>query len=37
MVQDAIVTKKLSNGLAEVLVERATACGDNCGSCGVCK
>jgi len=37
MVQDAIVTKALSNGLAEVLVERATACGDNCGSCGVCK
>lgn len=37
MVQDAIVLKALSNGLAEVLVERATACGDNCGSCGVCK
>lgn len=37
MVQDAVVLKTMSNGLAEVLVERATACGDNCGSCGVCK
>lgn len=37
MTQDAIVTKVLGNGLAEVLVERATACGDNCGSCEVCK
>lgn len=37
MTQDAIVTKVLGNGLAEVLVERATACGDNCGACEVCK
>lgn len=37
MTQDAIVTKAFPNGLAEVLVERATACGDTCGSCEVCK
>ncbi len=37
MTQDAIVTKALNNGLAEVLVERGTACGDTCGSCEVCK
>lgn len=37
MTQDAIVTKVMSNGLAEVLVERGTACGDTCGSCEVCK
>lgn len=37
MTQDAIVTKAFDNGLAEVLVERGTACGDNCGACEVCK
>lgn len=36
MTQDAIVTKAFQNGLAEVLVERGTACGD-CASCEVCR
>jgi len=36
MTQDAIVTKAFENGLAEVLVERGTACGD-CASCEVCR
>ena len=34
MTQDAIVTKCLPNGMAEVVVTRTTACGSNCGNCG---
>ncbi len=37
MTQDAIVTKAFDNGMAEVLVARGTSCGENCGSCSVCK
>ena len=36
MTQDAIVTKILPNGMAEVAVARTTACGGNCGSCESC-
>lgn len=36
MTQDAVVTKVLSNGMAEVAVTRSTACGGNCGSCESC-
>lgn len=36
MTQDAIVTKLLPDGMAEVVVKRATACGGNCGSCESC-
>lgn len=36
MTQDAIVTKLLPNGMAEVAVKRTTACGGNCGSCESC-
>ena len=36
MTQDAIVTKLLPNGMAEVAVTRTTACGGNCGSCEAC-
>ena len=36
MTQEGIVTKALSNGLAEVLVERTTACGE-CANREVCK
>ena len=36
MTQDAIVTKLLPDGMAEVVVTRATACGGNCGSCESC-
>ena len=36
MTQDAIVTKCLPNGLAEVVVTRTTACGSNCGNCESC-
>lgn len=37
MTQDAVVIKSFNNGLAEVLVERGTSCGEHCGSCSVCK
>lgn len=36
MTQDAIVTRLLPNGMAEVVVTRSTACGGNCGSCEAC-
>lgn len=36
MTQDAVVTKILPNGMAEVVVERGTACGSNCGNCESC-
>lgn len=36
MTQDAVVTKLLPNGMAEVAVTRTTACGGNCGSCESC-
>ena len=36
MTQDAIVTKLLPEGMAEVVVTRATACGSNCGNCESC-
>jgi len=36
MTQDAVVTKVLPNGMAEVAVTRSTACGGNCGSCESC-
>lgn len=36
MTQDAVVTKVLKNGMAEVVVSRGTACGSNCGNCESC-
>ena len=36
MTQDAIVTRILSNDMAEVVVTRGTACGANCGNCESC-
>ena len=36
MTQDAVVTKLLPDGMAEVVVERGTACGSNCGNCESC-
>ena len=36
MTQDAVVFRKLSEDMAEVVVTRATACGGNCGSCEAC-
>ena len=36
MTQDAIVTKCLPTGIAEVVVTRTTACGSNCGNCESC-
>ncbi len=36
MTQDAVVTKILSDKLAEVAVSRGTACGSNCGNCESC-
>lgn len=36
MTQDAVVYRCLDNGMAEVVVTRATACGSNCGSCEAC-
>ena len=36
MTQDAIVYKRLPNGMAEVVVSRSTACGSNCASCEAC-
>lgn len=36
MTQDAVVTKILTNGMAEVAVTRGTACGSNCGNCESC-
>ena len=36
MTQDAVVTRILSNNMAEVAVVRTTACGGNCPSCESC-
>ena len=36
MVQEEIITKKLSADLAEVAVVRVTACGKSCSSCESC-
>lgn len=36
MTQDAIVTKLLPGGMAQVVVKRGTACGGNCGNCESC-
>lgn len=36
MTQDAIVTKVFGDGMAEVVVTRSTACGNNCGNCESC-
>ena len=36
MTQDAVVTKLLPGGMAEVAVARTTACGGSCGSCESC-
>lgn len=36
MTQDAIVTRCMAGGMAEVVVTRGTACGSNCGNCESC-
>lgn len=36
MTQNGVVTKLLGGGLAEVAVERGTACGGHCDSCEAC-
>ena len=36
MTQDAVVTRILSENMAEVAVARTTACGGNCPSCESC-
>ena len=36
MTQDAVVTKLMPRGMAEVTVVRSTACGGSCGSCESC-
>lgn len=36
MTQDAVVTKLLPGGMAEVAVARSTACGGSCGHCESC-
>ena len=36
MTQDAIVTKIVDDRMAVVTVERGSACGGNCVSCGAC-
>ena len=36
MTQEAVVTKLLPSGMAEVAVKRTSACGGNCGSCESC-
>ena len=36
MTNEGVVTKLLPNGMAEVAVTRATACGGSCGSCEGC-
>ena len=36
MTQEAVVTRLLPDGMAEVAVRRTTACGGNCGSCESC-
>lgn len=34
MTQNAVVTKIIDSRLAEVAIQRGTACGGNCGKCG---
>lgn len=36
MTQEAVVTKNLGNGMAEIVVTRQSACGGNCASCQGC-
>ena len=36
MTQEAVVTRLLPGGMAEVSVRRTTACGGSCGSCESC-
>ena len=36
MTQNGVVTKLLDGGMAEVAVERGTACGGHCESCEAC-
>ena len=36
MTQEAIVTRRMPDGMAEVVVTRGTACGSNCGNCESC-
>lgn len=36
MKQTGTVTKLLDNGIAQVSIERGTACGGNCSGCGEC-
>lgn len=36
MTQEAVITKLLPEGMAEVVVTRGTACGSNCGNCESC-
>lgn len=36
MTQDAVITRLLPEGMAEVAVTRGTACGSNCGNCESC-
>ncbi len=36
MTQEAVVTRLLPGGMAEVAVKRTTACGGNCASCESC-
>lgn len=37
MLQEAIITKTLDNGLAEVVVERSGICGGDCDECNSCR
>ena len=37
MLQEAIITKTMDNGLAEVVVERSGICGGNCDDCDECR
>ena len=36
MTQEAVVTKNLSKGMAEIVVVRQSACGGNCAGCKGC-
>ena len=36
MTQEAVVIRLLPDGMAEVSVQRTTACGGNCGGCDSC-
>ena len=37
MTQNGVVVHLLSDGMAEVMVQRGTACGGSCGSCEACE